>query len=177
MLRMTLVAVVAGMALAPTPSAAKAAPAAAWAQEPAPSSGLASFLPPAPAGWESYGAPEVTENLNGMEPTVSHGYHKIGGPAFMSIVITRPSPEDLADEYSALQLGPHPIATHMVTSLEKVGDRDAYLIHNTAGGDAGYVMMMKVGRVSVGINGADASTKAEIVALAASMDLEALAKY
>lgn len=162
------------LALAPAPAVASAA---VWTQDEQLRSGLVAFVPPAPSGWETHVEPTVIDDPNAMEPSVSHGYTKSSGSAFMSITLTRPSPQDLAAQYSALRPGVHPIATDMVTSLVKVRDLDAYLIHNTMAGDAGYVLMMKVGRVSVGINGGDAASKEEIMTLAASVDLAALLKY
>lgn len=140
-------------------------------------SGMTPFLPPVPAGWESPMGPNVVEDENGLEPSVSQGY----GPSspnvrgFFAVTITHPSPHDLAVAFPASRpLGPNAMAPWQVTSREKVNGLDAYLHYNAEG--KGGILQMKVGRVLVGIQGGE-RTAEEIVAFAASMDTAGLQKY
>lgn len=138
---------------------------------------LTAYLPPPPSGFGNTMPPSVVEDLNGMEPSVSHVYGPLepGAKGLLGITITRPSPADLASTFPGSRtLGPHPMAPWMVTSLIKVNDLDAYLHYNDQG--PGGVLEMKVGRVLVGIQGSEVSPEA-IIAFARSMDTAALQKY
>ena len=138
---------------------------------------LTAYLPPPPSGFGNPMPPSVVEDLNGMEPSVSHGYGPLepGTKGFLSITITHPSPADLETAFpDSRPLGPNPMAPWMVTSRIKVNDLDAYLHYNEQG--PGGVLEMKVGRVLVGIQGAEVSPEA-IIAFARSMDTAALQKY
>lgn len=140
-------------------------------------SGMTPFLPPPPAGWEAPMGPNVREDDNGLEPAVGQAY----GPSSPNergmyvVTINHPSAHDLAVAYPPSRpLGPNPMAPWMVTSHVKVNDLDAYLIYNQEAGSG--ILQMKVGRVSVGIQGGE-RTPEQIVAFARTMDTDRLLKY
>lgn len=140
-------------------------------------SGMTGFLPPPPPGWTSTMPPRVTEDENGLEPAVGQAYGPStpGAKGGISVTINHPSPHDLKVAFPADRpLGPHPLAPEMVTTHHVINDLDAYLITNT--GTPGGVLLMKVGRVLVGINGSDVSRE-QIIAMARSIDTSRLLKY
>lgn len=149
----------------------------ALAQESAPTSGMTRFLPPVPAGWTSVG-PEVSSGTdNDMEPPVGQAY----GPSDPDVkggyivTINHPSPQDLIDSYAALAPpGTNPMAPWMVMSHVKVNGLDGHLMYNTEDGSG--ILMMKVGRVSVGVQGGS-RTPEQIVAFASTIDTDRLLKY
>lgn len=121
--------------------------------------------------------PTVTEDLNGLEPSVAQGY----GPrdpnlrGFFAVTINHPSRQDLTSAWSALgPPGPSPMAPWIVTSLVKVNGLDAYLHYNREARSG--ILQMKVGCVMVAVQGGE-RTAQEIVVFAGSMDLSGLVKY
>lgn len=140
-------------------------------------SGMTPFVPPPPEGWVSTMPPNETEDENDLEPSVSQAYGpaKPGAPGGMSITFNHPSPHDMDSRFQpSRQLGPNPFAPQFVTSQVKVNGLDAFLIYDAAG--RGGVLQVRVGRVLVGIVGAEV-TPEQIVGLASSIDTGRLLKY